>query len=165
MSRTNLFRTELIETDDRGDLQTAKAYGYASEEVAGAHVVRQHGLASHAPKGSHGIGIAGSGERALVAVIGLEHQEKRPRDLKEGNTTLYDAGGNQIRMLGDDGIWHDAGKAPQKMTGKTAEISGTDKAWIGSKDGKTYLGGDGTDGTYSPVMTQAGPSSTVFCKL
>lgn len=165
MSRTTIFRAELSETDDRGELQTGKGYGFAGEELDKVHIVRQHGLASHAPKGSHGIGIAGSGERALVAFLGLEHQEKRPRDLKEGNTVLYDAAGNATRLLGDDGIWHDAGKRPQKMSGKTAEISGTDKAWIGSKDGKTYLGGDGTDGTYAAVMTASGPSTTVFCKL
>lgn len=163
MSRTNLFRGELIETDDSGELQTAKGYGYAGEEVSGVHVVRQHGLASHAPKGSHGIGIAGSGERSLVAFLGMEHQDKRPKDLKEGNTTLYDAKGNATRMLGDDGIWHDAADRPQKMTGKTVAVTATENASIGGK--KTYLGGDGTDGTYLPVMTVSGPSSTVFAKV
>lgn len=165
MSRTNLFRAEITRTDDRGEMQLGRGYGYAGEEVDRVHVVRQHGLASHAPNGSHGIGLAGSGERSLVAFLGLEHPDKRPRDLKEGNTVLYDAAGNATRLLGDDGIWHDAGKRPQKMSGKTAEISGTDKAWIGSKDGRTYLGGDGTDGTYAPVMTASGPSTSVFCKL
>ena len=163
MSRTNLFRAELKETDDRGELQLGSGYGYAGEELDKVHVVRQHGLASHAPKGSHGIGIAGSGERGLVAFLGLEHHEKRPRDLKEGNTTLYDAKGNATRMLGDDGIWHDAADRPQKMTGKTIALTAKDKASVGGK--KVYLGGDGTDGTYSPVMTAAGPSSVVFAKL
>ncbi|MCJ2108023.1 phage baseplate assembly protein [Methylobacterium sp. E-041] len=163
MSQTNLFRGELIETDDSGELQTAKGYGYAGEEVAGVHVVRQHGLASHAPKGSHGIGIAGSGERSLVAFLGMEHQDKRPKGLAEGNTTLYDAAGNATRMLGADGIWHDAADRPHKMTGKTVAVIATENASIGGK--KTYLGGDGTDGTYSPVMTAAGPSSTVFAKV
>ena len=163
MSRSRIFRAELAETDDRGDLQLGKAYGYAGEELDKVHIVRQHGLASHAPKGSHGIGLAGSGERALVALLGLEHQETRPKDLKVGNTTLYDAKGNATRMLGDDGIWHDAADRPQKMTGKTIALSATDKASLGGR--KVYLGGDGTDGTYSPVMTLAGPSSVVFAKL
>ena len=168
MSRTNLFRGELIETDDAGEMQTAKGYGYAGEEVAGVHVVRQHGLASHAPKGSHGIGIAGSGERSLVAFLGMEHQDKRPRKLAEGNTTLYDAAGNATRMLGADGIWHDAADRPQKMTGKTVEITGTDTVAItvgGTsvtiRNGRVDLGGLGG----SPVMTAAGPSSVVFAKV
>lgn len=163
--RTNLFRAELSETDDRGELQTGKGYGFAGEELDKVHIVRQHGLASHAPKGSHGIGIAGSGERALVAFLGLEHQDKRPRDLKEGQTVLYDAAGNATRMLGEDGVWHDAGKHPQKMTGKTIALTGTDKVTV-TVDGMTIiitagridLGGEGG----AAVMTQAGPSSKVF---
>lgn len=164
MSRTNLFRAELKETDDSGELQLGTGYGYAGEEVSGVHVVRQHGLASHAPKGSHGIGIAGSGERALVAFLGLEHQDKRPRDLKEGNTVLYDAAGNATRMLGEDGIWHDASDRPQKMTGKTLDLSAQKQASFGGKE-ITYLGGNGKDGIYAPVMTSQGPSRTVFAKL
>ncbi|MCJ2143744.1 phage baseplate assembly protein [Methylobacterium sp. E-066] len=163
MSRTNLFRAELKETDDSGEMQTGAGYGYAGEEVDKVQIVRQHGLASHAPKGSHGIGIAGSGERSLVAFLGLEHQDYRPRDLKEGNTTLYDAKGNATRYLGDDGIWHDAADRPQKMTAKTLGLQATETASLGGR--RVYLGGDGTDGTYAPVMTAEGPSSVVFAKL
>lgn len=168
MSRTNIFRTELKETDDTGEMQTGVGYGYTNEEVSGVHIVRQHGLASHAPKGSHGIGIAGQGERALVAFLGLEHQDKRPRKLKEGNTTLYDAKGNATRMLGDDGIWHDASDRAQKMTGKTITITGTDKVilkvggtTVTVTAGRVDLGGEGG----SAVMTQSGPSSVVFAKV
>lgn len=168
MNRTNLFRAELSETNDDGAMQLGRGRGYAGEEVDKVHVVRQHGLASHAPKGSHGIGIAGSGERTLVAFLGLEHPDKRPRKLKEGNTTLYDAKGNATRMLGDDGIWHDASDRPQKMTGKTLEFAATDTVTIkvggtsiAIKDGRIDLGGPGG----SPVMTQAGPSSIVYAKV
>lgn len=163
MSRTNLFRAEVKETDDSGEMQTGSGYGYAGEEMTGAQIVRQHGLASHAPKGSHGIGLAGSGERSQVVILGLEHQDKRPRNLKEGQTVLYDAAGNATRMLGDDGIWHDAGDRAQKMTGKTLALTGKDVASIGGK--VTYLGGNGKDGTYAPVMTSKGPSTSVFAKL
>lgn len=167
--RPSLFRVELGETDDKGALQTAKATGYDGEELVGAHAIRQHGLASHAPKGSHGFGLAGSGERSLVALIGLEHQDKRPRDLAEGNTVLYDAKGNATRMLGDDGVWHDAGSRPQKMTGKTILLDGTDSVTVkvGSvliviEGGKVYLGGK--DGAQR-VMTEGGPSSIVYAKV
>lgn len=163
MSRTNLFRAEVGEIDDSGEVQTGSGYGYTAEEVTGVQIVRQHGLASHAPKGSHGIGLAGSGERAQVVFLGLEHQDKRPRNLKEGQTVLYDATGNATRMLGDDGIWHDAGDRAQKMTGKTLALTGQDVASFGGK--KTYLGGNGKDGDYAPVMTEKGPSRSVFCKL
>lgn len=163
MSRTNIFRAELSEINDKGEMQLGRGTGYAGEDLDKVHVVRQHGLASHAPKGSHGIGLAGSGERALVAFLGLEHPDSRPRDLKQGQTTLYDDKGNATRLLGADGIWHDAGDRPQKMTGKTLEHKATGKASFGGE--VTYLGGDGSDGTYAPVMTSSGPSSTVFAKV
>ena len=168
MSRVGLFRGELVETNDKGPLQTAKALGLAGEELDGVHVVRQHGLASHAPKGSHGVGLSLSGERTLTVFLGMEHQDKRPQELKEGNTTLYDAGSNAIRMLGDDGIWHDAGDRPQKTTGKTITVEATDTillkvggTTVKVRDGRVDLGGD--DGT--AVMTQAGPSSKVFAVI
>ena len=168
MSRTNLFRFEVAETDDRGAQQTGRGSGYANEELAGAPILRQHGLASHAPKGSHGVGLAGSGERAQVVLLGLEHPDKRPRNLKEGQTVLYDAAGNATRMLGDDGVWHDAGDRPQKMSGRTITLTGSDRVEIavgGMKvvvtAGRVDLGGEGG----SPVMTQAGPSSSVFAKV
>lgn len=165
MNRGRLFRSELIETNDKGELQLAKATGYPGEELDGVHVLRQHGLASHAPKGSHGIGLSLGEERSLTVLLGQEHQDKRPRDLKEGNTTLYDAAGNATRMLGDDGVWHDAGKRPQKMTGKTITIEATDTILlkVGSTTVKITaarvdLGGDGG----SKVMTESGPSSKVY---
>ena len=165
MSRVSLFRGEVVETNDKGPLQTAKALGLAGEELDGVHVIRQHGLASHAPKGSHGVGLSLTGERSLTVLLGLEHQDKRPQELKEGNTTLYDAKGNATRMLGDDGVWHDAADRPQKMTGKTITVQATDTILlkVGStlvkiRDGRVDLGGEGG----SPVMTQAGPSSKVF---
>ncbi|MGU3665800.1 phage baseplate assembly protein [Methylobacterium sp. A49B] len=163
MSRTNLFRFELQETDDRGELQTGKGYGYPGEEFDGHHIVRQHGLASNAPVGSHGIGVAGSGERGLVAILGLEHQDYRPRDQKPGQTTIYDDKGNVSRYLGKDGIWHDAKDAPQKMTGKTVAIEAKENAHVSGK--KVYLGGDGKTGSYARVMTESGPSPFVYARI
>lgn len=163
MSRTNLFRTELTGVDDKGEMQLGSGYGYAGEDLDKVHVVRQHGLASHAPKGSHGIGIANSGERGLVAFLGLEHPDNRPRDLEEGNTTLYDAKGNATRMLGKDGIWHDASDRPQKMTGKTVAIEASEEAHVSGK--KVYLGGDGKTGSYARVMTESGPSPFVYARV
>lgn len=168
MSRSNLFRVEVEETFDDGGVQMARAAGYSSEQFGRVPVLRQHGLASHAPKGSHGYGLAGSGERSQVTLLGLEHPDKRPRQLKEGQTVLYDATGNATRMLGDDGVWHDAGARPQKLTGKTITLTGSDRVEVVVGDtrvivtaGRVDLGGEGG----SPVMTEAGASSKVFAVL
>ena len=53
-------RVEISSTDDSGNLQTARALGYPGEEVDAAHVLRQHGLASHAPAGSCSGSTAGA---------------------------------------------------------------------------------------------------------
>jgi len=164
MSRTNLFRTELTGVDDTGEQQLGSGYGYAGEEFDKAPIVRQHGFTSHAPKGSHGIGIAGSGERGLVAFLGLEHQDYRQKNVPEGGSVVYDATGNVSRYLGDDGIWHDAGDRAQRMSGKTLELAAQEQASFGGKK-VTYLGGNGKDGIYAPVMTASGPSRSVFAKL
>lgn len=165
MSRTNLFRTELTGVDDSGEMQLGSGYGYAGEDLDKVHVVRQHGLASRAPKGSHGIGIAGSGERGLVAFLGLEDPNSRPKNLEEGQAVLYDSTGNATRMLGKDGVWHDAGTRPQKMTGDTLSLQGKSDVAFGSSGGKTYLGGDGKTGSYARVMTESGPSPFVYARI
>ena len=41
---------------------------------------------------------------------------------------------------------------------------GSSVLWV-VKDGKVYLGGDGSSGTYAKVMTESGPSSNVYAKI
>lgn len=162
----DIFRLEGTQTDDAGDLQTLTGYGYAGEELKGVHRVMPFGLASYAPGGSHALALAARGERTLVAALGLEHPTYRQKNLKQGQTLLYDQSGNASRLLGADGIWHDAGTRPQKMTGDTLNCLGKNDVVYGSKTGKTYIGGDPADGgTFSPAMTADGPSSSVFIKL
>ena len=163
---TALFRFENSETDDDGDLQTVKGMGYAGEEFTGVHRVMPFGISSHAPAGSHAIGIAGRGERSLVAALGLEHPDYRPKKQKAGNTTIYDQSGNVSRFLGKDGIWHDAGDRAQKSTGKTIVVEGTDKVTVKVGDmvivvTKTRID-LGAENAPNAVVTTAGPSSKVF---
>ena len=163
---TSIFRFEGASTDDTGDLQTLKGHGYAGEELVGVHRVMPFGLSSHAPAGSHSLALAARGQRTLVAALGLEHPQYRQKNLKEGQSAIYDSAGNATRLLGSDGIWHDAGTRAQKLTGDTLSGVAKNNAIYGSKNGKTYIGGDPADGgTFSPAMTADGPSSSVFIKL
>lgn len=162
---TALFRMEHIQADDTGPIQTVHAYGHANERLEDIIRVQPHGFTSNPPVGSHGIGLALRGVRILAVALGMEHVDKRLRKLDPGNTAVYDAGGNSSQYLGSKGILHDAGSNPQKMTGKTIDHLATDQASIGASKGKTYIGGNGKDGTYAAVMTESGPSTVVFAKL
>ena len=167
-----LFRVQLTEADDEGGQQTLSLDGLPNEKLEKVPRLQHFGLSSNAPVGSHGLGVqfggGRDGGRLLNMAIGLEHADHRPRKVKPGQSVLYDDKGNATRMLGADGIWHDAGDRPQKMTGKTITITGTDKVVV-QVGGTTVtvtanrvdLGGEGG----SAVMTQAGPSSVVFAKV
>lgn len=166
MSETSLFRLEHLRTDDSGDIQRVDILGHANEQMDAAIRPQPHGFTSNPPKGSNGIGLRARGMSELPIILGLEHHEKRPRKLKPGQSVVYDDKGNVSRYLGDDGIWHDAGSRSHKLTGKKITIlADGDDASIGSKDKKTYLGGDGKDGSYAAVMTESGASTVVFAKL
>ncbi|SFM76719.1 phage baseplate assembly protein domain-containing protein [Methylobacterium pseudosasicola] len=165
-----LFRIEHVEADDSGDQQTLTLYGLPNETLKKVPRIQSFGESSNPPVGSHGMGLqfgSADGGRLLNAALGLEHAPSRPRNLKPGQKAVYDDKGNITRYLGDDGIWHDAKDKPQKITGKTIEITGSDKVVVKVGDmtvtvtaGRVDLGGEGG----SPVMTQAGPSSVVFAK-
>lgn len=150
----DIIRGEVRETDDSGDLQKLKkVLGLASEEFTGVHRVQQFGLSSHAPQGSHGIILAPmGGQRELAVMLGAESAQHRQKNLKSGQTVLYDSQGNIIRLFGGD-EYHLESKGPHIT--------------VKAPDGKKiYLGGKPDDGgTYSPVQTVAGPSTRVYARV
>lgn len=95
----DLFRTELRETVDDGDLQTVTLFGVGGEELTKVHRVQAFGLSSNAPVGSHGLGLALGGRRDQVVALGLENAQHRPRSTEVGGTILYDAFGTAISLI------------------------------------------------------------------
>ena len=96
----DLFRFEVTGTTDDGDQQLLAGRGLPGEEFVKVARLMPHGLASHAPKGSHGLGVAVNGRRDEVLAIGLEQSGARQRNLPEGGTALYDASGNVLKFIG-----------------------------------------------------------------
>ncbi|UDL95512.1 phage baseplate assembly protein [Lichenihabitans sp. PAMC28606] len=164
---TSLFRIEHIKSDDTGEIQTVDAYGHANETLEGIIRTQPHGFTSNPPVGSHGIGLALRGIRTLAVALGLEHPDKRIKNLKPGQTAVYDDQGNSSQYLGTDGIKHDSGQNPHQIKGKTLVLAATGgSASLQGGDGeKTYIGGDGKTGTYAAVMTEDGPSQIVFARI
>jgi phage gp45-like len=141
------FRFQATSTDDTGDVQKVSGQGAAGESLTNVLRVAHFGLASHAPKGSHGLALSPRGHADLALLLGLEHPASRQRNLPEGASKLYDANGNMIFCNLGNGV---------TISAATGDVVVT------SASGKIYLGG--VAGA-SPVMTEAGPSSVVFAKV
>jgi len=62
--------------------------------------VYPHGFSSHSVKDSHFLAMGLGGRRDLLVALGGEHHEKRPKNLPEGDTILYNAEGDAIRIFG-----------------------------------------------------------------
>lgn len=149
---TSIFRFEGASTDDSGDLQTLKGYGYAGEELIGVHRVMPFGLGSNAPAGSHALALAARGQRTLVAALGLEMPAARQKNLPAGTAVLYDASGNVVFVKGQDGI---------QVEAKSGDI------YVKPAQGKSlYHGGKPGDGsTFKRVMLEDGSASpNVYAK-
>jgi phage gp45-like len=146
-----LRRAQLIATDDSGTQQKVNVSGLASEQLTKLVRAMPHGFGSNAPIGSDGILISLGGRSDRALILGLEHKDYRQRNLPVGTAVLYDDKGNIVFVKGANGIAIDA---------KTGNV------YVKPAPGNTlYLGGTGSDGSYSPVVTVAGPSSNVQAKV
>lgn len=98
-----LRRGTVQKTDDSGTQQILKKMtGLRSEAFEDVYRPQPHGFSSHAPAGSEGLFLALGGRSDRLVALGFEHKDKRPKDLPEGGTVLYDADGNVVRIVKDD---------------------------------------------------------------
>ncbi|WP_164635044.1 phage baseplate assembly protein [Rhodopseudomonas sp. BR0G17] len=158
---SSLRRATVLKTDDSGTQQILKRItGLKSETFEDVYRPQMHGFSSHAPQGSEGVFLALGGRSDRLLAIGFEHKDHRPKNLPEGNATLYDDKGNVVWAKGSGGLSVNA------KTGVVEVWSQDDKVTVKPGDGKlVYLGGDGTDGTYDFVSTVSGPSINVKARI
>lgn len=147
MSGLDLFRAELGDTDDAGDLQLAKTLlGYAGEEFTRVHRVQPFGFHGHAPRGSHGVGLALRGMRDLVVALGCEHPQHRPKNRAVGTTAIYDMWGNIVSLVEAEIRVVHATKihlvAPEIVLEGTVKLGGADAATPASMQGTVDSAGD-----------------------
>lgn len=181
--RNSGHRFQIKSVDDSGDIQLIDADGMTDESFTKIMRVYPHGFSSRSLPDSHMVAIGLGGRRDMLVALGGEHHEKRIKDLEEGESVLYDSEGNVIFMKLGKGISCNAKKGPVSIESKDGSVdivSKTDttvaadgmlkmvskgQAAYGSSDGITYIGGDGTDGTYAFVVTEAGVSTKVKAKV
>ncbi|MFC0257584.1 baseplate assembly protein [Achromobacter marplatensis] len=97
-------RGVVTSVDDRGPVQMMQVRA-SGLEVADRRVRPQEfGLSSYPPLGSDAALVSVSGDRSSTIVVGVNHQESRPRDLKPGETKLYSQDGKYVYLTDDGGI-------------------------------------------------------------
>ena len=86
--------------DDSKDIQLVDGNGLADEQHTELMRLYPHGFSSHSIKDSHMLALGLGGRRDLLIALGGEHNEKRPKNIPEGDTVLYNAEGDVIRLFG-----------------------------------------------------------------
>lgn len=110
--------------DDSGDVQllqvTEGAGGTGGSDLVTDKVPRvaEFGFVSSPPLGSVVTMLRRGGERARSFVIGSSHSPSRPRDLKPGDSGIYDVRGAKV-MLTADGLVIDCAGLPATIENAT----------------------------------------------
>jgi phage gp45-like len=156
---------ELTGSDDTQGQQLVSTYGLAGERLTEVYRSQQYGFTARPPKGSTGQIVSQGGERSRAVFIGGEHEDYRPKDLREGEGKLYDLSGNLIFMRCDEGILVHAeeGDAIVETKHGKVRVSAEGDIYVAPTDAarKVYLGTlDGAGAV--PVFTMRGPSRRVF---
>jgi hypothetical protein len=86
--------------DDSEDIQFVDADGMADEQHTKLMRVYPHGFSSHSVDEAHMLALGLGGRRDLLVALGGEHHQKRPKNLPKGDTVLYNAEGDVIRLFG-----------------------------------------------------------------
>lgn len=88
-SRNVMRRVEVVEVVDKGEIQEITVLGLADEEIKLAYRGQPHGLSSVPRKGSVGYLFVGNGRPDEAFIMGMEHPEDRPKNLKSGESVQY----------------------------------------------------------------------------
>lgn len=100
IGRAGTFRFHLNSVDDtRAGQQLVSGQGLAGDQFKEMYRPQPFGLSTNPPKGSHGFGINLGGRPDHAVILGLEHASHRPVSLSSGESALYDANGQIIKML------------------------------------------------------------------
>lgn len=143
-----LRRATVQKIDDSGTQQFLKNMtGLKSETFEDVYRAQPHGISSHPPAGSEGLYLALGGRSDRLVALGFEHKDKRPKNLPEGGTVLYDADGNVVRVVKDDLQITHSQKIVIKVGSSTVTVEPSQITYDSPKHilkgGEVHLGGDG----------------------
>ena len=98
--RNSGHRYLIKKIDDSKEIQLIDGDGLADEQHTQIMRVFPHGFSSHSIEESHMLSMGLGGRRDLLVALGGEHAKKRPKNLPKGDTILYNAEGDVIRIFG-----------------------------------------------------------------
>ena len=141
--------------------------GMPGEEFKDHHRIGFHGFGYNPPKGAHAVGLSMHGRRDRALILGLEHQEKRQKNIPTGGACLYDASGNIIKAYGDNG-GIEFGSNPFVIKCGTFTVEASEIVLKGGgmvvriRSGRIDLGAMVAS---NRVVTEAGPSNKVYAEI
>jgi phage baseplate assembly protein V len=91
-------RVVILATDDSGGVHKAQVHATAREVIDDVPVVQLYGLSTHAPVGSEAHMLCVRGDRSSPVVVATNNPAARPRNLKQGEVTLYTDEGDAITL-------------------------------------------------------------------
>ncbi len=125
--RNSAHRFQIKKVRDDGDIQLIDADGLTDESFTKIMRVFPHGFTSHSLDDAHMIGLGLGGRRDLMVALGGEHHEKRIKNLKKGESVIYDSEGNVVYMKLDKGISCNAKKGPIEIKAQDGSVDITSK--------------------------------------
>jgi len=96
-------RGVLLETNDSAGIQRQKIMGLAGEEMDKVQSWQPFGLSANCPPGGDVMILSSGGTRDGAQILAASHPDYRQGGGEIGTTTIYDAGGQTIK-LNYDGI-------------------------------------------------------------
>lgn len=172
--RSMIRRATLLATDDTGKQQKMRARGLADEEFKDVVRVQNYGFSSHPPAGAEGLVLALGGRSDRAMFLGMEHPEKRPVGLNEGESILYGPDGRKLHIQGDKILIDAAGKEVV-ITGATkVTISASTEVvmamggsrWNRFRPGRIDLMVKSASEEATPkVMTDAGACANIYARI
>ncbi|WP_299453394.1 phage baseplate assembly protein V [uncultured Pigmentiphaga sp.] len=97
--RAMIRRARLVSLDDGGGQQMMSLAGLKGDRPGRVPRVQPYGFTSNPPAGSVGVILSLGGRSDRAMVIGVEHEDYRPRNLPAGATAIYDQHGNMVSLV------------------------------------------------------------------
>ncbi|WP_342705137.1 phage baseplate assembly protein V [Burkholderia arboris] len=109
----------VTQQNDAGGAQLLQVQVNAREAIDGLPRIAEFGLTSVPPDGSDVVMLNLGGGRNNGVIVGTNHQQSRPRNLKPGETMLYSQDGKYVYLTASGGISVFANGQPVSITGAT----------------------------------------------